>query len=189
LLLVANEFLDALPVRQWVGDGERAVIIAGDRLAFTPAGKVREDSPARASAVAAIAGHLARHGGCALIVDYGHRQSGPGDTLQAVRRHGYADPLADPGEADLTAHVDFEAVARGGRMPGVTVTATVTQGLWLERLGIAARSAALAAAHPQRAGEFQEARARLCDPTAMGELFKVIALHGSNWARPAGFES
>jgi SAM-dependent MidA family methyltransferase len=138
--------------------------------------------------VAAIAAHLARLGGCALIVDYGHPQSRPGDTLQAVRRHGYADPLADPGEADLTAHVDFEAVARAARMPGVTVSATVTQGMWLERLGIAARSAALAAAHPQRAAEFLAARARLCDASAMGEMFKVIAVHGSNWARPAGLE-
>jgi len=187
LLLAANEFLDALPVRQWIAGTERGVTIARDRLAFTAEGDIREDSPARDSAVAALSSHLARHGGCALIIDYGHAHSAPGDTLQAVRGHAFADPLADPGEADLTAHVDFEAVTRAARAPGVQVTLFVPQGTWLERLGIAARCAALAAAHPHRAAELAAARARLCDGAQMGELFKLIALHSINWARPAGF--
>jgi SAM-dependent MidA family methyltransferase len=188
LLLAANEFLDALPVRQWIGDAERAVTLVDDRLAFTAEGEIREDSPARDSAVAAIAARLARHGGCALIIDYGHVRTAPGDTLQAVRGHRFADVLADPGEADLTAHVDFEAVARAARAPGVQVTHVVPQGEWLERLGIAARCSALAAAHPDRTEEFSAAQARLCGTAEMGELFKLIALHGTNWARPAGFE-
>ncbi len=122
LLLVANEFLDALPVRQWVGSEERSVTIEDERLAFTLDGEIREDSPARDAAVGAIARHLAEHGGAALVIDYGHARSGVGDTLQAVRRHEYADPLADPGEADLTAHVDFEAVSKAATSAGAAVT-------------------------------------------------------------------
>jgi SAM-dependent MidA family methyltransferase len=188
LLLSANEFLDALPVRQWAGDRERGIGVEDGVLTFTGTGPIREDSPARERAVGALAAHLARHGGVALVADYGHAQSAAGDTLQAVRSHRFADVLSDPGEADLTAHVDFEAVARAARRPGVQVTATVAQGVWLDRLGIAARAAALSAAHPERADEIAAARERLCGSEAMGELFKLIALHGANWARPAGFD-
>ena len=112
LLLAANEFLDALPVRQWIAGDERRIAIDGDGLRFTAGGEIREDSPARDEAAAAIGRHLGRHGGVALIVDYGHVKSAAGDTLQAVKGHCFADPLAGPGEQDLTAHVDFEAVAR-----------------------------------------------------------------------------
>ncbi|MCY7271485.1 MAG: SAM-dependent methyltransferase, partial [Sphingomonas bacterium] len=84
LLLVANEFLDALPVRQWVGDEQRLVVLDGDALAFTAHGMIVENSPAREAAVGAIAAHLVRHGGMALLIDYGHAASAPGDTLQAV---------------------------------------------------------------------------------------------------------
>ena len=112
LLLVANEFLDALPVRQMVEGIERRVIVAAGGLAFDRDGAVVETSPARDEAMRHIAQHLVRHGGVALIIDYGHDRSAPGDTLQAVRRHGFAPVLANPGEQDLTAHVDFEAVAK-----------------------------------------------------------------------------
>lgn len=186
ILLVANEFFDALPVRQWVGDDERGVMIDGDRLAFTLSGPIREDSPVREDAARSIARHLGQHGGVALIVDYGHARSGGGDTLQAVRGHRFADVLADPGEQDLTAHVDFEAVAKAAK--GTTVTRVVGQGEWLDRLSIAARAAALANAQPERAQDIAAARTRLCDPRAMGELFKVMALHAHGWPAPAGFE-
>ena len=186
LLLVANEFFDALPVRQWVGTEERRVGIEEDRLAFTVAGPVREESPARGAVMAAIARRVASHGGMALIIDYGHARSGEGDTLQAVRRHGYADVLANPGEQDLTAHVDFEALAKAASVGGVAVTPVVNQGEWLERLGIGARAAALAKAHSERAEDIAAERTRLCDPGAMGELFKVMAIHSASWPAPAG---
>jgi SAM-dependent MidA family methyltransferase len=188
LLLAANEFLDALPVRQWVGDEERTVTISGDKLVFSSDGPIREDSPARDAVAGAIARRLAAHGGAALIIDYGHARSGVGDTLQAVRGHDYADPLADPGEADLTAHVDFEAVAKAAIAAGAQVTEAIPQGIWLERLGIAARSEALAAAHPERADGFAADMHRLCDPERMGALFKVVAIHSPDWPVPAGFE-
>ena len=185
ILLVANEFFDALPVRQWVGPEERRVAVADEALAFTLDGPIREDSPAREAVMKAIAAHLARHGGVALIIDYGHGRSGEGDTLQAVRGHGFADVLANPGEQDLTAHVDFEALA--GAAEGVAVTPVVTQGEWLERLGIGARTQALKAAHPQREDEIAGERQRLCDPGQMGTLFKVMAVNAHDWPSPAGW--
>ena len=188
LLLVANEFFDALPIRQWVGDEQRLVVLDGDSLAFTAHGLIVETSPARAAAVHNIASHLARHGGIALIIDYGHATSAPGDTLQAVRAHQFADPLARPGEQDLTAHVDFEALADSARAAGAAVTPLVTQGAWLTRLGIVQRAATLSHAHPDRADDVASALARLTAPAAMGDLFKVIAIHSSDWPTPAGLE-
>ncbi len=189
MLLVANEFFDALPVRQWVGGQERRVRLEGDRLALTADGPIREDSPAREAAASAIARHLADRGGLALIFDYGHVRSADGDTLQAVRGHRFADVLAEPGEQDLTAHVDFEALARAASVGDVRVTRVISQGEWLERLGIAGRSEALMVVHPERAAEFAAARRRLCDPEEMGQLFKVIAIHSASWPAPAGFEA
>ena len=188
ILVVANEYFDALPVRQWVGDDERRVTIDGDRPAFTLDGPIREDSPAREDAVRSIARQLGKHGGVALIVDYGHAQSHDGDTLQAVRGHQFADVLADPGEQDLTAHVDFEALGKVAAADA-TVTKVVCQSDWLERLGIAARAAALAQAHPERAEDIAAEHKRLCDPGEMGQLFKVMAIHSSTWPVPAGFQA
>ncbi len=187
LLIVANEFFDALPVQQWVGDEERCVTLNDDWLMFTIDGAIREDSPARDSIARDISAQLDMRGGAALIVDYGHQRSAPGDTLQAVRGHRFAAVLDRPGEQDLTAHVDFEAVARAASGAGASVTPVVTQGEWLERLGIAARAAALAKAHPERSGEFEAARRRLCDADQMGALFKAIAIHSPEWPAPAGF--
>jgi len=188
LLLVANEFLDALPVRQFVGGVERKVTVAAGALAFDRDGEIVEISPAREEIVAQVARRLAAHGGIALVIDYGHGKSAPGDTLQAVRGHDYAQVLDSPGEHDLTAHVDFEAVARAASDAGARVTSLTTQGQWLDRLGIKARAATLAAAHPERAEEIDAARKRLCDPQQMGDLFKVIAIHSPDWPAPAGFE-
>ena len=188
LLLVANEFLDALPVRQLVDGAERRVMVAAGGLAFDRDGEIVETSPARGQAVAAVANRVKEHGGVALIIDYGHERSAPGDTLQAVRGHKFAPVLADPGEQDLTSHVDFQAVAEAAAEAGAAVTQVVTQGEWLERLGIAARGEALARAHPERTAELEAARRRLCDPAQMGQLFKVVAIHSPQWPQPAGFE-
>ena len=188
LLLVANEFFDALPVQQWVGDEQRLVVLDDDSLGFTAHGLIVETSPARAAAATALAGHLARHGGVALIIDYGHAASAPGDTLQAVRDHRFANVLADPGEQDLTAHVDFEAVADSARQAGAAVTPLTTQGDWLTRIGIVQRAQGLSRANPDRADEVASALTRLTDPAAMGDLFKVLAIHAPDWPVPAGFE-
>ena len=188
LLIVANEFLDALPVRQFVSGIERNIVAAAGGLAFDRDGEIVETSPARDQAVADIAERLVAEGGVALIIDYGHAKSAPGDTLQAVRGHKFAAVLDKPDEQDLTAHVDFEGVAKVARDAGAAVPGLVTQGQWLERLGVATRAQALAKARPERAEEIEIARKRLCDPDKMGELFKVIAIRSPDWPSPAGFE-
>jgi len=187
LLLVANEFLDALPIRQHVAGVERRVLVAAGGLAFDRDGEIIETSPARDQAITAVATCLAAKGGIALIIDYGHERSAPGETLQAVRGHAFAPALADPGEQDLTSHVDFEAVAHAARSAGAAVTQLVTQGEWLIRLGIEARAQALIRANPERDGDVQAALDRLTSREQMGQLFKVLALHSPNWPAPAGF--
>ena len=188
LLLIANEFFDALAIRQHVGGIERRVTIAGGGLAFDRDGEIVETSPARDEAVAAVSICIAAKGGAAILIDYGHERSGPGDTLQAVRGHGFAPVLSNPGEQDLTAHVDFEAVSDAARDAGAAVTRVVPQGEWLIRLGIEARAQSLARANPDRAQEVQAAVDRLTGREQMGELFKVIAIHSPDWPPPAGFE-
>ena len=187
LLLVANEFLDALPIRQHVDEIERRVTIAAGGLAFDRDGVIVETSPARDEAVRSIATCLAAKGGVAIVIDYGHRASAPGETLQAVRGHGYAPVLANPGEQDLTAHVDFEAVASIARAAGAAVTPLLTQGEWLVRLGIEARAQALSPANPESADDIEAALGRLTSLAEMGQLFKVLALHAPQWPAPAGF--
>ena len=188
LLVVTNEFLDALPVRQFVGAMERKVVIAAGGLTFDRDGEIIETSPAREEVVRQVAGRLVEHGGVALFIDYGHARSAPGDTLQAVRDHKFAPVLADPGEQDLTAHVDFEAVGNAAREAGAAITDVVTQGEWLRRLGIDTRARSLAAAHPEQGEEIKASRKRLCDADQMGGLFKVIAIHSPDWPQPAGFQ-
>jgi SAM-dependent MidA family methyltransferase len=186
LLLVANEFFDALPVRQFIGGIERRVALTPAGLAFDRDGEVVEDSPVRDEAAREIGAQPNQRGGVALVIDYGHASMAPGETLQAVRGHGYAPVLADPGEQDLTAHVDFEAVGRAASDAGAVVTPVVAQGEWLIRLGIEARAQALSRAHPERAGEVQAALERLTSRDQMGELFKVIAVHSPSWPAPTG---
>ena len=187
LLLVANEFLDALPIRQHVEGIERRVLIAAGGLAFDRDGKIVETSPARDEAVAAIATCLSKNGGVALIFDYGHERTSSGDTLQAVRGHCFAPILGDPGEQDLTSHVDFQALAVAANAAGARTTGVVTQGEWLISLGIERRAQALSRANPDRADDVQSGLERLISADQMGQLFKVIAIHSPHWPRPAGF--
>jgi len=187
LLLVANEFLDALPIRQHVGGVERRVVAAAGGLAFDRDGEIVETSPARDTAVAAIATCVAEKGGVALIIDYGHERTAPGDTLQAVRGHRFAAVLDSPGEQDLTAHVDFEALATAANEAGA-VTSVVRQAEWLKRLGIEARADALSRSNPERSEEIASALRRLVAQDQMGDLFKVIAVHSPDWPKPPGFE-
>lgn len=207
LFLIANEFFDALPIRQFTRDKagwrETMVTLREDRLAFalsdpaplalldhrladTSPGEIVEVCPAAAPIVAAIAEHVTRHGGVAIFIDYGGWRS-RGDTLQALRDHRFADPLDTPGEADLTAHVDFEALARAAA-PCPT-TGLTAQGTLLARLGIAARAERLARALSGAALESHlAATRRLTAPDEMGTLFKALALHGPDSPPPPGFD-
>ena len=188
LLLVANEFLDALPIRQIVNGTERRITVVGGGLAFDRDGEIIELSPAREAAVGAVAERLAKNGGVALFIDYGHGRGGKGDTLQAVRRHGFAPVLSNPGEQDLTSHVDFEVVARASTKSGARPSPTVSQGAWLKSLGIEARATSLAQSNPDRETDIRTAAERLTAADQMGQLFKVIAIRSAEWPVPAGFE-
>jgi SAM-dependent MidA family methyltransferase len=187
LLLVANEFFDALPVRQFIGGNERRVTITPAGLAFDRDGDVVEESPIRDEYAGEIGAQLDVRRGVALIIDYGHERRSPGDTVQAVKDHRYAAVLHDPGEQDLTAHVDFETLARASAVGDVKITEVISQGEWLNRLGIGARAAALADSNPECANDLAAAVQRLTGRDEMGDLFKVIAIHSADWPVPAGF--
>ena len=186
LLLVANEFFDALPTRQYGPDHERKIIWDGEKLVFNTDEVAVEKSPVRQQIMRRIAGHVTRRGGCGIVIDYGYWE-GSGDTLQAMARHHHADPLGNPGEQDLTTHVDFKALAEAAEEEGAKVTRMIGQGSWLEALGIAQRAMALAAANPQRTEAIAADRRRLCDEDEMGTLFKVMGVHSPEWPAPAGF--
>lgn len=202
LFLLANEFFDALPVRQFQRDAdgwrERQVALDADgglRLALGPPlplpwagapGTLREERVAAAPIVAQIARRIVAHGGAAIVIDYG-TWDGQGDSLQALRRHAPEGILDNPGEADLTSHVDFAPIAAAGRAAGAAVSAPLTQAALLEALGIGARAARLAAAAPDRAEEIAAARHRLTDPSQMGDLFKALALWPPDAPPPPGF--
>ena len=209
MLMVANEFLDALPVRQLVktpqGWRERMVGVAGGAFVpvagtlpmdaavrhagDAPPGTIIETSPAGAAVVGEVAGMLTRDGGAALIIDYGYTSPQTGSTLQAVRAHAKADPFACPGEADLTTLVDFHAAAQVAQGAGARLLGTAGQGTWLHAMGIATRAEALAKAQPAQAEAVNEALLRLTAPEQMGTLFQVMGLAAPNWPNGAGFLS
>jgi SAM-dependent MidA family methyltransferase len=198
VLLVANEFLDALPFRQFAKQGdawrERVVDVAAEGFAFTtghavmspadlppsaalqPDGAIFEASPAREAAVQTLASLLARCGGAGLFIDYGHARSGFGDTFQAMRDHAFHDVLADPGMADLTSHVDFEPLMEAARRAGCAAS-ILEQGRFLLDLGLLERAGRLGAdkdGATRRA--ITDAVERLAGPDAMGRLFKVMTV-------------
>jgi NADH dehydrogenase [ubiquinone] 1 alpha subcomplex assembly factor 7 len=208
VLLVANEFLDALPVRQLVKtpDGWRERMVATDKGRFVPVagkqpmdaavpearrgeaeGAILETSPGAASVVYEVAGRLLEQGGAALFIDYGYDEPRLGSTLQAVRDHRKVDPFVAPGTADLTAHVDFDALAQIARSRGCKVLGTVPQGRWLRDLGIEARAQTLAGHAPQHAGAIRSAMERLISEGQMGALFKVMGMAAPTWPEGTGF--
>jgi SAM-dependent MidA family methyltransferase len=198
-VILANEFFDALPIRQFVRGAEawRERFVSNGSFIDQPSeyteeapeGTVREVcEPARAIA-ASLASRLAAQGGALLALDYGPAEGGFGDTLQALRGNERADPLADPGEADLTAHVDFSALAAAGRSAGAAAHGPLPMGLFLQRLGLMARSAMLAQSQPASAGLILSAAQRLVAPEGMGRLFKALVLAHPDLPTPAGFES
>ncbi|MGP1256108.1 MAG: class I SAM-dependent methyltransferase [Kiloniellales bacterium] len=210
IFLLANEFFDALPIRQYLklpegwaerrvglDEKERFQWVLGPRLpghppGLTPAkltapvGALVEACTAAEAIVGEIGRRLQMSGGAALLVDYGYFPSGPGETLQALARHETADPLDAPGAADLTAHVDFQALAFAAA--GVTAHGPMEQGRLLQALGVEARAEALKAkATPQQAGEIDSALRRLVAPDQMGRLFKALALTADSAPLPPGF--
>lgn len=214
LLLVANELFDALPVRQFQrterGWCERLVDVdrqnGGFRFVLAPGpspaaalippaplkaspGSVVEVSPAGIGLAHAIGERVREDRGVALVIDYGRETSAPGESLQAVRRHRRHDPLAEPGLADLSVHVDFETLARAAREAGARVCGPVRQADFLRALGIEARAARLArGASPIQRKDVHAALRRLIDPSAMGNLFKVLAIIHPDQPTPAAFE-
>ncbi|WP_237214260.1 class I SAM-dependent methyltransferase [Falsiroseomonas oryziterrae] len=203
MLLLANEFLDALPIRQFVRrDGawlERHVAGGGfvelpaqaapALPAEAPEGTVKEVSEPALGFVRWLAARIATERGAALLVDYGPSQPGFGDTLQAMRAHETRlDPLAEPGTRDLTAHVDFPALAALARAAGASVFGPLPQGLLLQRLGLMTRAAMLARARPRLAGEILSGAERLVAAEGMGRLFKALAVCDSGLGVPPGFE-
>lgn len=211
MIVLANEFLDALPVRQYVYQKgtwhHRAVTWADGAFKFVAAdavdpdlipapfrtaaeGAIYEDSPAVLAVTKNLAGRLSAQGGAALFIDYGHTVGGLGETLQAVSRHGYADPLAEPSDVDLTAHVDFAALVACARDAGAAVWGPLTQAALLQRLGIDERAATLAAAiGTERAGEISTQHRRLTAVDAMGHLFKALAITHPAQPAPPSFET
>lgn len=209
LFAIANEFFDALPIRQFERRGpgwsERMVSLRdgrlapglgpvtaypalAHRLADTAEGDVVETCPAAEPVAGEIGRRVAQRGGAALFVDYGGWRS-LGDTFQAVKDHAPADPFADPGETDLTAHVDFEPIAGTIAAAGAAVTALTPQGVFLERLGIAARAAILARGLSGTAlAAHLAAHRRLTHPDEMGQLFKVLAAYPQGKAPPPGLD-
>ncbi|SOC04027.1 SAM-dependent MidA family methyltransferase [Rhodobacter sp. JA431] len=210
LFLLANEFFDALPIRQFIRQGpgwaERQVGLQGDvlvpglappaplealqhRLKDTREEDVVEICPAAAPIAGEIATRIAAHGGVALIVDYGHWHS-LGDTFQAVKDHAPCDPFAAPGEADLTAHVDFEPLAQAARAAGAQASAMTAQGVLLERLGITARAEALARKLDGAALQAHiAAHRRLTHPEEMGQVFQSLAIFPATAPLPPGFDA
>ena len=154
-------------------------------------GTIFEQPHAALDIVSSVATHIAREGGAALFIDYGSTRSGFGDTLQAMRKHAFTDPLADPGEADLTVHVDFARIGQAGLDAGAACHGPVTQRDFLLALGLAERAQALSAkATPEQAASITAATARLIEPTptGMGHLFKVLALSHPGLPPLPGFD-
>jgi SAM-dependent MidA family methyltransferase len=199
LLIVGNELFDAIPIRQYVKmpDGWRERMIglddAGNLIflagagsvdqsllppghAQAPDGAVVELAPARAALMQGIAERIARNGGAGLFIDYGYRNPGVGDTLQALLKHAYDDPLAHPGEADLTAHVDFSALAAVARHAGLDAH-LATQGDFLLDMGLLERAGSLGAKADEATRKRLSSEVeRLAGPDHMGTLFKVLAV-------------
>jgi NADH dehydrogenase [ubiquinone] 1 alpha subcomplex assembly factor 7 len=208
-IVIGNEFLDALPIRQFQkspeGWHERLIGCDGvGRLGFglgevtplpgrdeAPVGTIIEHAEAALSVTRTLASHIAQYGGAALLIDYGALASGTGDTLQAVKRHAFVDPLAEPGEADLTVQVDFAAMSRAARKAGAAVHGPVTQADFLEAMGLRLRMDRLSKrATPAQLEAIEAAATRLADRAerGMGALFKVIAILPSGLPLVPGFD-
>ncbi len=208
IIVLANEFFDALPIRQiqkrQAGWHERVVGLEAGALTFglaqsetppafvdadAPEGTIAEISSARDHVAHALGARLAAHGGCGLIIDYGHTHSAAGDTLQAMSKHGYVDVLHRPGHCDVTSHVDFESLARSIEAGGAKTYGPVPQGPFLHAMGLEVRAEKLKEKAMSRQKRLiNSAVERLAGRDQMGELFKVLALSHPDCPMPAPFE-
>ena len=209
LLVIANEFFDALPVRQYVAthSGWRERVVARDRgskftampgtravdhmipvdIRNAPNGSIYETSPETSEILFELSRRFHAQHGALLVIDYGYALPGLGSTLQAVKAHDVAEPFEFPGEHDLTAHVNFPEIVNLALMQNLRISGPVEQGRWLQALGIDMRVQQLAASSPERADDVQGMRDRLVEPAQMGTLFKVLAISSENWPEPEGF--
>ena len=213
-IILTNEFVDALPIRQFLRqeagwcerlvtcseDGQGLTFGLGpqsplasalipDRLKSSPDGALVEVSTAGLRLARDIGDRLVRSGGVALVIDFGPSESASSASLQAIKDHRSCDPLTSPGEADLAAHVDFASFAAAAREAGALTFGPLAQGRFLARLGIEQRAAALLRhASEQQAHEIITARDRLISPEQMGSLFKVLAVTQPDFAAPFGLE-
>ncbi|MDO9709807.1 class I SAM-dependent methyltransferase [Paracraurococcus lichenis] len=207
-IILANEFFDALPIRQFLRQGgawlERHVaggqfldLPAADPPALpaaAPEGAIAEVAEAGMAVAASLAARLRDQGGALLALDYGYAEPALGDTLQAMTRHGRAEPLAEPGMVDLTAHVPFAALADAARAAGAAAHGPLPMGLFLQRLGLPQRAAILArsaagAGRRDQAGLILSGAERLVAPEGMGRLFKALCLCHPALPTPPGFET
>ena len=209
LMIVANEFFDALPVHQIIKRGEdwheRLVAcqdilflpIAGKKVPETivpeplrdaPSGSIIESAPAGVAIARALARLLVDNGGAALIIDYGYNGPAIGETLQAVKDHAPVNPFEAPGDHDLSAHVDFATLGAMAQLTGAKQHGPVAQGAWLTAIGLNERAEALRRAQPDQAASIEAQRVRLADPRQMGSLFQVMALAAPDWPDGAGFD-
>ncbi|MDY7098580.1 MAG: SAM-dependent methyltransferase [Pseudomonadota bacterium] len=209
LLIVANEFFDALPIHQLVrsatGWHERMIGLDKDRLVFVAGekpmdsvvppswknaaqGTMIETSTAASALMGELSSRLANQGGAALIIDYGPFEARAGSTLQALKDHKHVDPLTHPGEADLTAHVDFELLQQVAEKHGADVMGVEMQGDWLRQMGIVTRAEALQRKDPSQADVIERQLGRLINDDQMGTLFKVLGVCGRRWPIGFGFD-
>ncbi|WP_420547854.1 class I SAM-dependent methyltransferase [Curvivirga sp.] len=213
---VANEFFDALPIQQLlktdVGWRERVIVWDDESKGFAwslnarktnldamlsemvikeaETGSIAEVSPISITLAEIMADHIARSNGVGLFIDYGYAQSATGDSFQALKDHEFCDCLDHCGEADLTAHVDFQAIANAFNRIGCESLPLLEQGLFLQRMGIEARAAQLAAnGNEKQKQDIASALKRLTDNEEMGSLFKVLAIRAADGPSLAGFEA
>jgi NADH dehydrogenase [ubiquinone] 1 alpha subcomplex assembly factor 7 len=201
-ILIANEFFDALPIRQFERKQgrifERCVGLAGDNFAVglvpSPqllpfkADGVFEDGVFRNTVAAQLADHLKTLGGAALVIDYGHLRSALGDTLQALRNHAPCEITHHPGDADITSHVDFETLGRSFVRGGARLAGVMTQGDFLNAMGLEARTQRLAQSlNGEAQAQFLAASNRLAAQGQMGEMFKCLAVTSPDLPPPYPF--
>ena len=210
LMVVANEFFDALPIEQFAvtAQGLQRQLVGrehgkfvsvtdtqtdGDRVSQAtgglPPGAILETSPASGALLEQLSGQIAKQGGVILIIDYGYDRPGTGSTLQAVKSHKSISPFDSPGTSDLTAHVNFHSLANIARTRLLSVHGPVDQGQWLKALGIDQRMAKLAQNSPDKAEAVRTAHRRLTNVDEMGRLFRVMAACAMDWPDPEGFGS
>ena len=212
-LVIANEFFDALPIRQYArtpsGWREITVTLENNELAYargpekknpfspmqtallpnTAPEEIVESSPVRELVMQDLCAHLKRVRGAALIIDYGYARPSTGDSFQAMKHHEFVNPLACPGEADLTAHVNFAVLSQLAAATGLETYPIAKQGAFLRCLGLDKRAAQLAKANPDAVGKIMGERDRLAAPDKMGHLFKVLGVRHPDMPPLAGFEA